>query len=90
MCLAHLFLQTSVMARAYALSGNRRGYVAFYAVAAAAVLWVVASALRKCFTHRITWRGTRYERLEDSAPVILPLSTQRLSPVVDRPLRQSA
>ena len=90
MCLAHLILQKSVMARAYALSGNKRRYVAFYAVAGAVMFWVLASALRKCFTHRVVWRGTEYERLGDATPIILPLPTPMLSPAVEAPLKRSA
>jgi chlorobactene glucosyltransferase len=93
MCVTHLFLQTSVMVRAYSLSGNKARYVAFYAIACGAMFWILVSALRKCCTHRVVWRGTQYDRLEDVAealPVILPLPAPVLSPVVDGPLKRSA
>ncbi|MBI3464778.1 MAG: glycosyltransferase, partial [Planctomycetes bacterium] len=90
MSLAHLALQKSVMVRAYALSGNKRRYVAFYLVAIAIMFWVLASALRKCFTHRLVWRGTEYQRLEDPPPVILPLPAPVLSSAVEAPLKRSA
>ena len=90
MSLAHLALQKSVMVRAYSLSGNKRRYVAFYLVAIAVMFWVLASALRNCFTHRLVWRGTEYQRLEDVPPVILPLPAPVLSPTVKAPLKRSA
>ena len=90
MCLAHLVLKTSVMARAYGLSGNKRRYVAFYLLAGAIMIWVLVSALRKCFTHRLVWRGTDYQCLEDVPPVILKLPAPILSPSVEATLKRSA
>jgi cellulose synthase/poly-beta-1,6-N-acetylglucosamine synthase-like glycosyltransferase len=90
MSLLHLGLQASVMVRAYALSGNQRRYVAFYVMASLVMFWVLISALFKCFTHRIVWRGTCYNHLEQSLPVILPLPTKVFAATSEHPLKRSA
>jgi glycosyltransferase involved in cell wall biosynthesis len=89
MCLAHLALQTSVMVRVYNLAANQRRYVFFYSVAAGVMFLVLASALRKCFTHRIVWRGTCYERLEEPLPITIPLRSAARA-ASEPPLKQSA
>ncbi len=89
MCLVHLVLQVSVMSRVYALAANQRRYVAFYWLASGVMFCILASALRKCFTHRLVWRGTCYERIEDPVPIILPLPTAGLAAPEHR-LKQSA
>jgi len=90
MAIVHIGLQSSVMTRIYAITASERTYVAFYSVAAAVMAWVLASALIKCFTHRVVWRGTSYHKLQDAEAVILPLVNTRQNLAADIPLRKSA
>ena len=90
MGLAHLVLQITVMTRIYAITACDRVYVAFYGVAAAIMAWVLASALWKCFSHRVVWRGTNYHNLQDAEPVILPFPTPQPSVATERRVKQSA
>jgi chlorobactene glucosyltransferase len=89
MGLMHIALQSSVMARAYALTASDRGYVALYGAAAAIMVWVLSSAILKCFTRHVVWRGTTYCRLEDAQPTVLPLPAAPIT-IPDRRLKQSA
>jgi glycosyltransferase involved in cell wall biosynthesis len=90
MGLAHLVLQITVMTRIYAITACDRVYVAFYGVAAAIMAWVLASAVWKCFSHRVVWRGTNYHKLQDAEPVILPFPMQQPTVPVERRVKQSA
>jgi cellulose synthase/poly-beta-1,6-N-acetylglucosamine synthase-like glycosyltransferase len=89
MGILHLLLQFSVMARIYAITASQRAYVVFYGAAAAIMAWVLASALFKCFTHHIVWRGTNYRNIQEAEPVILPMPTVERIPA-ERRLKRSA
>lgn len=90
MGLAHLVLQITVMIRIYAITACERSYVAFYGAAAAIMAWVLASALWKCFTHRVVWRGTNYHKLQEVEPIILSFPPAVPSIPAKRRLKQSA
>jgi chlorobactene glucosyltransferase len=85
MGVAHLLLQFSVMIRIYAITASQRAYVLFYGAAAAIMAWVLATALFKCFTHHIVWRGTNYRNLQVTEPVILPIPTAERAPAERAP-----
>ena len=90
MGLVHLVLQTTVMARIYAITACDQSYVAFYGLAAGVMVWVLGSALRKCFTHDVTWRGTSYHRIQEAEPVLLPFPDLATPAATDRGLKRSA
>ena len=90
MSLTHVALQFTVMARIYAITASQKAYVVFYGLAAMVMAWVLISALFKCFTHRIVWRGTDYYHLQEQEPVILRMPNMDLVRPIDRPLSQSA
>lgn len=89
MAIVHLALQFSVMARIYSITASQRAYVVFYGAAAGIMAWVLASALFKCFTHHIVWRGTDYLNLQEAEPVILPLPAPDRVPT-ERRVKRSA
>jgi cellulose synthase/poly-beta-1,6-N-acetylglucosamine synthase-like glycosyltransferase len=89
MGIIHLLLQFSVMSRIYAITASQRAYVVFYGAAAGIMAWVIATALFKCFTHHIVWRGTDYRNLQETEPVILSLPAPDRKPV-ERPLKRTA
>jgi cellulose synthase/poly-beta-1,6-N-acetylglucosamine synthase-like glycosyltransferase len=89
MSAVHLLLQFSVMARIYAITASQRIYVLFYGAAAGIMAWVLATALFKCFTHRIVWRGTNYQNLQETDPIILPLPPIERT-TADRRIKKSA
>jgi hypothetical protein len=56
----HQALQTSLMARMYALSRSDRRYLVFRPLAVAIVLFIIARTVLMCRTHRVHWRGDAY------------------------------
>jgi len=90
MAIVHVVLQASVMARIYAITDCDRIYVAFYGPAAAITVWILASALRKCFTHQVVWRGTSYKNIQESEPILLPFPLPEPAAPAKLPLKQSA
>jgi hypothetical protein len=90
MGLVHFALQTTVMARVYAITACDQSYVALYGLAAGVMAWVLGSALRKCFTHEVVWRGTSYHKLQDAGPVLLPFPSAAVREATERPMKRSA
>lgn len=66
---AHEFLQTTIMARIYALSGSERKYLAIRFLAVFAMIVLLLRTIRMCRTHDVIWRGTSYDKSLLSAPV---------------------
>lgn len=62
MGVSHQVLQTSLMARIYALSRSQRRYIVFRIISVFVMLYILAKTIRMCQTHNVTWRGTIYDR----------------------------
>lgn len=68
---AHQLLQMTIMARIYALSKSDLRYLVVRVLAVAVMLYVFVRTIWMCRTHRVTWRGTDYDKAIQSptAPV---------------------
>jgi glycosyltransferase involved in cell wall biosynthesis len=60
LAVAHEFLQTTIMARIYALSRSKQSYLAVRFLAVAVMIYILLRTIRMCRTHEVTWRGTTY------------------------------
>lgn len=58
----HEFLQTTLMARIYALSNSDQRYLAVRFLAVGMMFHILARTIRMCRTHSVTWRGTTYDQ----------------------------
>ncbi|MFO0948228.1 MAG: glycosyltransferase [Planctomycetota bacterium] len=60
--IAHEILQTTIMARIYALSGSEQKYLAFRFLAVLVMIVILLKTIRMCRTHDVIWRGTSYDK----------------------------
>lgn len=64
----HLGVMSTVLAVMYSWSGNPRRNALLFPLGGAMLAAIFAKALRMCFTHELTWRGTRYTAAHSSSP----------------------
>lgn len=73
LAVAHELLQTTIMARIYALSRSKQSYLAVRFLAVAVMIYILLRTIRMCRTHEVTWRGTTYGKsLQEQTPAPLP------------------
>ncbi len=58
---AHWVILTVGVAAVYGWSGNRRRYGLLHTLGLTVLLAILFRAVMMCMTHRVEWRGTRYE-----------------------------
>lgn len=58
----HMALMHNCMYHFYGFTYSDRRFLLFYPLACLMVVYILGRATKTCFTHRVTWRGTRYGR----------------------------